>query len=154
MWTPDGRYVGVVQRRENTLYSTAPGEGQRQCSWSIAKLPISIGSWSPGMRTLIYMLESPVTGPDLWAVDLQTNAARPLVQTAARESGGRVSSDGRWLAYFSNETGAFDLCLRPLAAQRAAVPDFDDQRARAGSRPGSECGRGTVASCSTVMGRR
>ena len=84
MWTPDGRYVGVVQRRENTLYLTAPGEGQRH-ELVNAKLPIWIGSWSPGMRTLIYMLESPVTGPDLWAVNLQTNAARPLVQTAAHE---------------------------------------------------------------------
>ena len=54
--------------------------------------------------------------------------------TPAREYGGRVSSDGRWLAYFSNETGAFDLYLRPLARNAPRTGLTTNERALARAR--------------------
>jgi Tol biopolymer transport system component len=62
------------------------------------------------------MLESPTTGSDLWALDLGA-AARALVRTPAREYGGRLSPGGQWVAYFSNETGQFELYLKPFARE-------------------------------------
>jgi len=113
MWTPDGARVGMARRRGDTseLYWQAPdGSGLRELfhgefrSW--------IGSISPDMRRLIFMQEHPITHSDLWSVDLGSALApRPLVQTRAREYGGRISPDGRWVAYFSDELSPnqFDL---------------------------------------------
>ena len=38
----------------------------------------------------------------------------PLVQGPASESAGRVSPDGRWLAYSSTETGRSEIYVRPF----------------------------------------
>jgi Tol biopolymer transport system component len=39
----------------------------------------------------------------------------PLVNTPFNESYGKVSPDGRWLAYVSNESGRPEIYVRPLA---------------------------------------
>ena len=59
-------------------------------------------------------------------VDLQNKApAHTVVQTPAREYGGRVSPDGRWLAYFSDENrpNQFDLYVTafPRGAPRHRI---------------------------------
>jgi serine/threonine-protein kinase len=115
MWTPDGRHVGIVHRRDNALFWKSPDDGVTK-ELVREKFPIWIGSWSRDMRTLVYMLESPTTGSDLWALDLGA-AARALVRTPAREYGGRLSPGGQWVAYFSNETGQFELYLKPFARE-------------------------------------
>ena len=118
-WTPDGAYVGVDQRTENRLYWVNP-DGNRGTRELLRRpQPVWIGSWTPDLATLVYMEESPVTKSDLWAVDLRSGGEatpRPLVQSPAREYGGRVSPDGRWITYFSDETGAFELYLAPFPA--------------------------------------
>ena len=38
----------------------------------------------------------------------------PLVQTPFFERNGEVSPDGRWLAYESNESGQFEVFVRPF----------------------------------------
>ena len=37
-----------------------------------------------------------------------------LVSTAAEERNGRLSPDGRWLAYVSNENGRFEVYVQPM----------------------------------------
>ena len=43
-----------------------------------------------------------------------TRTRRVLVQTPADDADGRVSADGRWLAYSSNESGRSEVYVRPL----------------------------------------
>jgi hypothetical protein len=47
----------------------------------------------------------------------------PLTQTPFDEKGGRFSPDGRWLAYYSNESGTREVYLRSLqeSAERIRV---------------------------------
>ena len=115
-WTPDGAHVGVDQRTENRLYWIDPdGSGTRELIRR--PLPVWIGSWTPDMATLVYMEEHPVTKSDLWTVALTSKATpRPVIQSPAREYGGRLSPDGRWLSYFSDETGRFELYLAAFPA--------------------------------------
>jgi Tol biopolymer transport system component len=40
----------------------------------------------------------------------------PLVQTPFSEGNGTVSLDGRWLAYQANDTGLFEIYVRPYPA--------------------------------------
>jgi serine/threonine-protein kinase len=43
-----------------------------------------------------------------------TRAITPLVQTPFAERNGTVSRDGRWLAYESNDSGRFEIYVRPF----------------------------------------
>jgi Tol biopolymer transport system component len=116
MWTPDGSRLAVVDRRENVLYSLAPDGGDARAMVR-ASVPTWIGSFTPDARSLVYMLEDHVTRTDLWTVDLLAKTpGRPWLQTPAREYGGRVSPDGRWLAYFSDAGGQFDLYVQPFVS--------------------------------------
>ncbi|MDP3718717.1 MAG: protein kinase [Acidobacteriota bacterium] len=61
--------------------------------------------WAGGR--LVYQSLDPVTQWDLWVLpDAGTPTPTPLLRTPSNESEGRVSPDGRWLAYVSDESGA------------------------------------------------
>jgi hypothetical protein len=45
---------------------------------------------------------------------LEGHQVLPLVQTPFDERNGIVSPDGRWLAYEANDTGTFEIYVRPL----------------------------------------
>jgi Tol biopolymer transport system component len=115
MWMPDGSRIGVVNRRDYVLSSVAH-DGSEAREMIGAPLSTWIGSWSPDANTLLYMQEDPVTQSDLWTVDLRTKTPRPWIRTPAREYGGRISPDGRWVAYFSDARGQFDLYVQPFVA--------------------------------------
>lgn len=55
----------------------------------------------------------PTTGQDLWTLSL-TGDRRPVpwLQTPFNENEGKISPDGRWLAYQSNETGRSEISVR------------------------------------------
>src|SRR2546428_3841182 len=45
----------------------------------------------------------------------------PLIQTAFRNNAGRFSPDGRWLAYTSDESGQWEVYLRPASSPAPRV---------------------------------
>jgi hypothetical protein len=45
----------------------------------------------------------------------------PVINTTAVEAGGKLSPDGRWIAYFSDEAGRFDLFVQSYPAGGAKV---------------------------------
>jgi serine/threonine-protein kinase len=119
MWTPDGRHVafsccgGIWWR---------PADGSRAAERLFAT---EFGSnptwWSPDGRLLLFQEAFPATQYDLLVATIGGGEPRRLVSSAARDIGGRVSPDGRWLAYYSNESGRNEVYLRPF-------PKTDDQR--------------------------
>jgi hypothetical protein len=46
---------------------------------------------------------------DLWIAGADDGSARPLLATPANEMQARISPDGRWLAYASDESGALEV---------------------------------------------
>ena len=52
---------------------------------------------------------------DLWALPLVGERTPfPVVQTSFEDVGGQFSPDGRWVAYASNETGRYEVYVRPF----------------------------------------
>jgi len=45
-------------------------------------------------------------------LELENDTIHPYLETAANERDGQFSPDGRWIAYESDEAGAFDIYLR------------------------------------------
>jgi DNA-binding winged helix-turn-helix (wHTH) protein len=70
-------------------------------------------SWSPDGRRLAFTEVHPLTGADVWTLDLATRERQQIVRTLFDESHARFSPDGRWMAYMSNESGRWDIFVRP-----------------------------------------
>jgi Tol biopolymer transport system component len=71
--------------------------------------------FSPDGHLLLYAVQVPQTGVDLWAVPMPEageDRAFPAVQTPFDEMAGQFSSDGKWLAYQSNATGRIEVYVR------------------------------------------
>jgi hypothetical protein len=61
-------------------------------------------------RFIVYQLDGAKTGSDVWALPLE-GERKPfhVVQTPFFDFSPRLSPDGRWLAYYSNESGRFEV---------------------------------------------
>jgi hypothetical protein len=74
-------------------------------------------SWSPNGRYLLFTQLDPKTKADLWLLPLENGAKpTPFVNGDADDLHGRFSPDGRWVAYSSNESGRFEVYVRPFPA--------------------------------------
>ena len=68
--------------------------------------------WTPDDDVIVN-----VSGGDVWAVPIdQSKPPRPLLAESFNERDARVSPDGRWIAYVSDETG------RPVVSVRSLSP--------------------------------
>ena len=54
----------------------------------------------------------PATGWDVASLSLATGQPRPLIATPAQESNAKLSPDGRWLAYVSNESSRVEVYVQ------------------------------------------
>jgi WD40 repeat protein len=125
VWTPDGRRILFGSDRTtnglaNLFAQSADGSGsiERLTESPNQQFPMSV---TPDGKWLVFRESAPSL--DLMALPLDDPkpTARPLVHTPAAEQNGEVSPDGRWLAYQSNESGRFEIYVRPF-------PDVDSGR--------------------------
>ena len=118
-WMPDGRSIGYVSQaiapRSNRDVYQRPADGSRPPTLlldlddNIDKVVFSRdGTWlvyqavrSPGVR-------------DLFARRLGSDSSIALAATRADEVAPALSPDGHWLAYVSNESGNFEVYVRPF----------------------------------------
>ena len=110
-WLPDGRHVvhrsGVGLRIENTIGFEA---GRTLAGTSEFDEP---GAVTPDNQTLVLLRNTPTTSFDLLTAPFASpERAKPFAQTPAYEGGGRLSSDGKWLVYVSNESGRNEVYVR------------------------------------------
>ena len=112
VWSPDGQWIaftsfaggGVRRKRSN-------GTGDEE-----TLVPQVIGSltdWSPDGRTI---LVAAAQNADITVVSVEgTRESRPyLAAPAYAETRGVFSPNGRWVAYESNESGRFEIYVRPF----------------------------------------
>jgi Tol biopolymer transport system component len=69
-------------------------------------------SWAPDASALAFTEFQPLTGADIWVLDVATRQRKPLVRTLFDETWARFSPDGRSVAYMSNESGRWEIYLR------------------------------------------
>jgi len=67
-------------------------------------------SWSPDGKLLVYSLNDPQTGRDIWAVSV-IGERKPfaIVHGQRAQVMPQVSPDGKWLAYLSDESGRYEV---------------------------------------------
>jgi Tol biopolymer transport system component len=92
------------------------GSGSREVILESTRFLIE--DWSKDGRYLIGMVQETGTGFDVCYVDLEEEKREPrtLVATRYIERGAKISPDGRWLAYMSDETGRPEIYLTDFPA--------------------------------------
>jgi serine/threonine-protein kinase len=115
-WTPDGQRVVFTSDREGprNLYwqrTDGSGEAERLTTSPYNHTPMS---WSPDGQVLVFgEINHPDTGFDIWQLRISDRTTQPVIRTAANESTPRLSPDGRWLAYASDESGRQEIYVQP-----------------------------------------
>ena len=110
-WTPSGLEIAFAFSKAGpfNLLMTLPGDGIPLLASPGRQFPTS---WSADHSQLALTEYQPMTGADIWVLDLRTRARRPLVRTWFDETWARFSPDGRWIAYMSNAAGGWDVYVR------------------------------------------
>jgi len=115
-WSPDGRRMAF--QRGSSFYITpsdGTGIGREELVASISGSGLTLVSWSPDGRFLTYQVQGSGTAYDSWLVPI-TGDRKPLLilQTPFNDSGPRISPDGRFFSYRSNESGRSEVYVRPF----------------------------------------
>jgi DNA-binding winged helix-turn-helix (wHTH) protein/Tol biopolymer transport system component len=112
LWAPDGRSIAFTARGGFDLIIRAMDRraGKRRLlSDTSVKI---LNDWSPNGEEIIYTRGGGIRGLDLWATRIETGATHPLLATPSNELQARISPDGKWIAYASDESGALDVYVQ------------------------------------------
>jgi Tol biopolymer transport system component len=118
VWTPDGRRVIFSSEQKgalapNLFWQAADNTGtvERLIESPNTQYPSAV---SPDGRRLIFTGVGAKTASDVMAIELDvTRRVTPLVQSQFNERNGIVSPDGHWLTYEADDTGRFEIYVRP-----------------------------------------
>ena len=115
VWTADGKriiYRLTREGRRNLFWRNADGSGEEERLTTSDHMQTA-NSVSPDGRWLAFQEIDPVSADDIWILPLdKKGAARPFVKTTADEVGAAFSPDGAWLAYYSSESGQYQVYVQ------------------------------------------
>ena len=119
-WSPSGEEVVFSSTRAGNpdIFSRAADGSAEAASLVSTPRPELPSAWSPDMKYFLYVAIHPETAADIWYLERKEREdgfdSRPFLQTAFRETNSRLSPDGRFVAYLSNESGRFEIYVRPF----------------------------------------
>ena len=107
VWSHDGARIAFNTLRDGppNLYeirTDSPGNERALLKTPAPKGPLD---YSSDGKFLLYTSSNPKTGSDIWVLPLDGKSKEyPILNETADERQARLSPDGRWLAYISNES--------------------------------------------------
>jgi serine/threonine-protein kinase len=120
VWSPDGRFVVFSSNRlgqRDLYFKPADGSTDERLLFKSdePKVPTS---WSRDGGSLLFTSISAKTADDVWALSME-GELKPIaiVQTPFQDGNGRFSPEGSWISYRSNESGQFEVYVRPFSPQ-------------------------------------
>jgi dipeptidyl aminopeptidase/acylaminoacyl peptidase len=139
VWSPDGRsIVFSSQRNDDKLglfWKNMTDLNAIEMSLpSIGNNPVA-NSWSPDGRFVLFSSVDVKTRGDLWLLPMSGGRTPiPLLTSEFSEDQGRISPDGRWFAYSSNESGHWEVWVatfpKPTKRWRISTEGAGDPRWR------------------------
>ena len=115
-WMPDGKRIFFRVSKVNpaALYSASADGGGTVDSMQSFRDGVHEGTVTPDGRSLVFRTATS-SGRDIWSVHLGTREVpTPVLATPFQELQPRLSADGHWLAYTSDESGTLEVYVRPF----------------------------------------
>jgi serine/threonine-protein kinase len=115
-WSPDGEYIYFNRESPQfDIYRRRSDFSANAELVSTSAVDKQVTSISPDGRWLLYTESSPETASDIWILPLQGEGdPRPFLKTSVHENKAVFSRDGKWVAHVSDETGRFEVYVRPF----------------------------------------
>jgi len=113
--SPDGNMIMYWSVRTGVWQKPINGSGTEQCILASANFDLPL-DWSPDGNSVLFSRSPQVrTHGNLWIMPMKgTHEAYPVVKSDFDENAGRFSPDGKWIAYHSDESGDYEVYLRPV----------------------------------------
>ena len=144
VWSPDGHDLAFASDRNgaSAVFRRAvdsSGEDQLVAAAAGPSAGRFPEDWSSGDRLVINQ-DTPNATTEIWLTTASGTGEPRLLKRAGRQAGGgRISPNGRWLAYVSNESGAFEVYVSPLDGSSKHPSRRPAASIRDGARTGASC---------------
>jgi Tol biopolymer transport system component len=116
LWSPDGRWIvcsAFVRATRCLFRRLASGGGNAEILWRSPGAFTDPVAWSPDGTTIFLRDLDSVTGENVWTLRADGKSPwQPLLNSRFHELDPRLSPDGRWLAYRSDESGRAELYVQ------------------------------------------
>lgn len=124
IWSPDGSRIAYSIQNEdgvsNLYVRAADGGGFDQPLVGGGAVHHWYPSWSPDASTVVFHMTNPETDArDLWYVSVATGETGTLVEDAGIQALARMSRDGRFVAYQSDQDGRMEIYVTTFPASDA-----------------------------------
>ncbi len=119
IWTPDGKRIvyssGPATGDCGLYWKAADGRGEVERLASVPGKVLLPYSWSSDGKTLV-ILETDWANWDIGMLSMEGTRPRKLLlqERQVAEIEPRISPDGRWMAYASDESGRDEIYVRPF----------------------------------------
>jgi eukaryotic-like serine/threonine-protein kinase len=127
LWSPDGRMLAYSVAADSPPNLVIRGDRGQGAERRLLQQPSEIQyatSFTPDGRQIVYSALTATTGSDIYTISTTDDRPAPqrLLQTSANEGQGRVSPDGRWLAYMSDESGQPEIYASRFPEMQGKIP--------------------------------
>jgi len=116
IWSPDGSKLafGSVRNGSHTYQKSAAGVGEETPMFKSDKSEIPV-AWSHDGRYIVFSRLKGLNGGavDTWLMDLSGEPkVSPYIESPFDKAQARVSPDGHWLAYATNDSGMYQIMVQ------------------------------------------
>jgi dipeptidyl aminopeptidase/acylaminoacyl peptidase len=117
VWSPDSQRVLYSQYRDYFDIVSVHGGTADQAPFPGGTNSDFPMSWSPDGQNLLVLRATQATRSDLWILPISgDHKPRPYLNTPINEFDGRISPDGRWVAYATDESGRNEVFVQSFPA--------------------------------------
>src|SRR5262249_12944658 len=119
VWSPDGSFIAFDSASKPRAIYRKPSSGagiEERISPDEVGLPLD---WSSDGQSLIFQYSMPPTRGNIGLLPLSGGRKpRELIATSADEVQAQLSPDARWVAYCSDESGQYEVYVRPFSSSK------------------------------------
>jgi Tol biopolymer transport system component len=119
VWSPNGDAIAFSSYRSGNIDVFVRQADASAEMKTIAATPNNerVSDWSHDGRYIIYSVLDPKNGFDIWYVERNEQGhwePHPYLQSPSEELAAKLSPDGRYIGYMSDETGRDEVYVRPF----------------------------------------